>query len=77
MTTRVVHGSGYVNAHDVGRRIKELPEICLLQPYLECVVNYYEITTLCKKFAVALDDETLQDVDVFLASVESESSSAS
>lgn len=67
MTARVLHGYRYVDASHVARIIRSIPKTCHARPYIDCVVTYNEAAELCSKFADALQDPSIRDVDAFLA----------
>lgn len=65
-TTKILHGYRYVSAYQVARQIKSVPRICNTAPYLDCLVEYHDVLTLCQKFADAVGDQDIRDPDVFV-----------
>lgn len=66
-TTRVLHGFRYIGVADAARMIRSIPNTCHTRPYIECIVTYNEAVDVCSKFADALRDPRLRDVDTFMA----------
>ena len=67
MNARVLHGYRYVGVKDVAHMIRSIPKTCHTRPYIECIVTYNEAVDMCSKFAEALRDPSLRDVDAFMA----------
>jgi hypothetical protein len=67
MSARVLHGYRYIGVTDAARLIRSIPKTCHTRPYIECIVTYNEAVDVCSKFADALRDPSLRDLDTFMA----------
>jgi hypothetical protein len=67
MSARVLHGYRYIGVTDAARLIRSIPKTCHTRPYIECIVTYNEAVDVCSKFANALRDPSLRDLDTFMA----------
>lgn len=62
----VLHKYQYITPHHVIQKIHEQRWICQQGPYLHCVIQYAEVTSMTSKFAQQLQLPELECPDTFL-----------
>ena len=65
----VVHRNVYYTPRQLAQRIRRCPQVCRTQPYLDCVLEYAELTKLTALFAEACQRPELADLGAFEAAV--------
>lgn len=69
-SVRILHGYRYISAREVAQKIRDIPTVCIEEPFINCVVEYNEVTLMCKMFGKAIGDESIADPELFLRRLE-------
>lgn len=61
----ILHTYRYVSPTDVLEKIDAMREVCMVDSFLDCMVEYNEVSKMTKAFAGVLDVSELEDVETF------------
>lgn len=67
----VLHKYQYVDASYVMTKIRNSRDMCSSESYLDCLIEYNDVTTLTGAFARVLQMPSLEDPDTFVQVFES------